>query len=133
MSSRRINAALKEQFRPEFLNRLDEVIIFNSLGMEEVRQIVDLQIRKVEERLANKKIKINVSIAARNLLAEKGFDPDFGVRPLKRTIQQLILDPLAKMIVEGKVKEGDRIKVDTKGKEIIIESSIRNFRQLVKA
>jgi len=116
----RINTALKEQFRPEFLNRLDEVIIFNSLGLEEVRQIVDLQIRKVEERLAHKKIKINVSIAARNLLAEKGFDPDYGVRPLKRKIQQLVLDPLAKMIVDGVVKERDKVKVDVEGKEIMI-------------
>lgn len=116
----RISAALKEQFRPEFLNRLDEVIIFNSLGLEEVRQIVDLQIRKVEERLAHKKIKINVSISARNLLAERGFDPDYGVRPLKRKIQQLVLDPLAKMIVDGIVKERDKVKVDVKGKEIVI-------------
>jgi len=85
-----------------------------------VRQIVDLQIRKVEERLANKKIKINVSIAARNLLAEKGFDPDYGVRPLKRRIQQLVLDPLAKMIVDGKIKERDKVKIDVRGKEIVI-------------
>jgi len=128
----RISSALKEQFRPEFLNRLDEIIIFNSLGPEEVRQIVDLQINLVEERLKDKKIKINVSIGARNLLAEKGFDPDFGVRPLKRTIQQLILDPLAKMMVEGKVKEGDKVKVDVKGKEISIESSIKKIKQIVK-
>jgi ATP-dependent Clp protease ATP-binding subunit ClpB len=116
----RINSALKEQFRPEFLNRLDEVIIFNSLGLEEVRQIVDLQIHKVEERLAHKKIKIIVSVAARNLLAEKGFDPDYGVRPLKRKIQQLVLDPLAKMIVDGEVRERDKVKIDVKGKEILI-------------
>jgi len=129
----RINAALKEQFRPEFLNRLDEVIIFNSLGLEEVRQIVDLQIRKVEERLAHKKIKINVSIAARNLLAEKGFDPDYGVRPLKRKIQQLVLDPLAKMIVDGIVKERDKVKVDVKGKEIeILLANIEIKREKVK-
>ncbi|OGZ33133.1 MAG: ATP-dependent chaperone ClpB [Candidatus Portnoybacteria bacterium RBG_13_40_8] len=128
----RISSALKEQFRPEFLNRLDEIIIFNSLGPEEVRQIVDLQINLVEERLKDKKIKINVSIGARNLLAEKGFDPDFGVRPLKRTIQQLVLDPLAKMMVEGKVKEGDKVKVDVKGKEITIESSIKKIKQIVK-
>jgi ATP-dependent Clp protease ATP-binding subunit ClpA len=128
----RINSALKEQFRPEFLNRLDEIIIFNSLGPEEVRQIVDLQISIVEERLKNKKIKISVSTGAKNLLAEKGFDPDFGVRPLKRTIQQLVLDPLAKMMVAGKVKEGDKVKIDVKGKEIIIESSIKKIRQVVK-
>ena len=67
-----------------------------------------------------KKIKINVSANAKKLLAEKGFDPNFGARPLKRTIQHLVLDPLAKMIVEGKIKEGSKVKVDVKGKEIII-------------
>ena len=119
----RISVALREQFRPEFLNRLDEIIIFNSLGIEEVRRIVDLQIRNVEERLADKKIKINVSVAARDLLAQKGFDPDYGVRPLKRKIQQLVLDPLAKLIVDGKIKEKDKVKIDVKGKEIVIISN----------
>ena len=117
----RIMESLKNQFRPEFLNRLDEIIVFNGLGIEEVRKIVDLQLSLVEERLKHKKIKINVSVSARNLLAEKGFDPDYGVRPLKRKIQQLVLDPLAKMIVEGKVKNGDKIKVDAKGKEVVIK------------
>jgi len=129
----RILTALKEQFRPEFLNRLDEIVIFNGLGPEEVRQIVDLQISIVEERLKNKKIKISVSMAAKNLLAEKGFDPDFGVRPLKRTIQQLVLDPLAKMIVDGKIKEGDKIKIDVQGKEIILSPNTYKIKQLVRA
>ncbi len=125
----RINAALREQFRPEFLNRLDEVVIFNSLGIEEVRKIVDLQIKKVENRLANKKIKITVSSAARNLLAEKGFDPDYGVRPLKRKIQQLVLDPLAKMIVDGKIKERSKVKIDVMGKEIVIQPLINENKK----
>jgi len=129
----RILTALKEQFRPEFLNRLDEIVIFNGLGPEEVRQIVDLQISIVEERLKNKKIKISVSMAAKNLLAEKGFDPDYGVRPLKRTIQQLVLDPLAKMIVDGKIKEGDKIKIDVQGKEIILAPNTYKIKQLVRA
>ena len=128
----RILDALKEQFRPEFLNRLDEIVVFHSLGPEEVRKIVDLQIAMVEKRLADKKIKINVSNNAKKLLAEKGFDPDFGVRPLKRTIQHLILDPLAKMIVEGKVTEGSKVKVDVKGKEIIIQPSVIRKKQVVK-
>jgi ATP-dependent Clp protease ATP-binding subunit ClpB len=128
----RILSALKESFRPEFLNRLDETIIFNSLGPEEVREIVDLQIRIVEKRLENKKIRIDVSNEAKNLLAEKGFDPDFGVRPLKRRIQQLVLDPLAKMIVDGQIKEKDRVKVDVKGKEIVIKPNAQRKRQTVK-
>jgi len=128
----RILDALKEQFRPEFLNRLDEIVVFHSLGPEEVRKIVDLQIAMIEERLAGKKIKINVSNNAKKLLAEKGFDPDFGVRPLKRTIQHLVLDPLAKMIVEGKVTEGSKVKVDVKGKEITIQPSVIKKKQVVK-
>jgi len=118
----RIMDSLKENFRPEFLNRLDETIIFNSLSTDEVRQIVDLQLNMIEKRMKIKKIKINVSANAKKLLAEKGFDPNFGARPLKRTIQHLVLDPLAKMIVEGKIKEGSKVKVDVKRKEIIINS-----------
>lgn len=124
--------ALKEQFRPEFLNRLDEIIIFNSLGPEEVRKIVDLQLAIIVERLRDKKIKINVSDKAKKLLAEKGFDPDFGVRPLKRTIQHLILDPLAKIIVEGKIQEGAKVKIDARGNEIVIRSTVVRKRQTVK-
>jgi ATP-dependent Clp protease ATP-binding subunit ClpB len=119
----RIMESLKQQFRPEFLNRLDEIIIFNSLGIEDVRKIVDLQLNMIEERLKDKKIKINVSLAAKNLLAEKGFDPDYGVRPLKRKIQQLVLDPLAKMMVDGKIKEGDKVKIDARGEDIVIEQN----------
>ncbi len=125
----RIMIALKQQFRPEFLNRLDEIIIFNSLGPEEVRQIVDLQLKIIEERLENKKIKINVSAEAKKLLAEKGFDPDFGVRPLKRTIQHLVLDPLAKMIVDGEIEEGNRVKVDVKNKQITVKPTPKRSRK----
>ena len=130
----RISESLKSQFRPEFLNRLDEIIIFNSLGIEEVRKIVDLQINLVEERLEHKKIKINVSISARNLLAEKGFDPDFGVRPLKRKIQQLVLDPLAKMIVDGKIGDRDKIKVDVEKGEIkIVLNDLKSKKSTIKS
>jgi ATP-dependent Clp protease ATP-binding subunit ClpB len=117
----RIMDSLKNQFRPEFLNRLDEIIIFNGLGKEEVRKIVNLQLHIIEERLKSKKIKITVSALAKDFLTEKGFDPDYGVRPLKRKIQQLVLDPLAKMIVDGKVKNGDKIKVDAEKEKIVIK------------
>jgi ATP-dependent Clp protease ATP-binding subunit ClpB len=118
----RIMESLKQQFRPEFLNRLDEIIIFHGLGIEEVRKIVDLQLTIIEERLKHKKIKISVSASAKNLLAEKGFDPDYGVRPLKRKIQQLVLDPLAKMIVDGQIKNGDKVKIDAEKEKIVIKS-----------
>jgi ATP-dependent Clp protease ATP-binding subunit ClpA len=114
----KVMAALKEHFRPEFLNRIDEIIIFNYLGKEEVRKIVDLELRKVENRLLEKNIKIEVTPKARDYLAEKGFDPNLGARPLKRVIQKEVLDPLALKIVSGEVKEGDKVKVDFEGGKI---------------
>ena len=113
--------ALKDYFKPEFLNRLDEVVVFNALGPAEVSGIVELQLARVAKRLENKKIKILISDSAKKILAQRGFDPQFGARPLKRTIQQLILDPLAKLMVEGRVVAGDKVKVDTEGKEISIK------------
>ena len=113
--------ALKENFRPEFLNRIDEIIIFNYLGKEEIKKIVDLELEKVKERLESKKIEIKFSEKAKELLAEKGFDPNLGARPLKRVIQQLILDPLAIKIVSGEIKEGERVIADAEGEEIIFQ------------
>lgn len=103
---------LRENFKPEFLNRLDEIIIFHPISKEILKSIIDLQLEKVEKRLAEKDIKLNVSTSARNALAEKGYDPSYGARPLKRVIQTEILDPLAGLIIEGKIKDGIRIKVD---------------------
>jgi ATP-dependent Clp protease ATP-binding subunit ClpA len=113
--------SLKDYFKPEFLNRLDEVVVFNALGAAEVSEIVDLQIFKVAKRLENKKIKISVSELAKKIIAQRGFDPQFGARPLKRAIQQLILDPLAKLMVSGKIDAGDKVKIETEGKEIAIK------------
>ncbi|MEO0098545.1 MAG: AAA family ATPase, partial [candidate division WOR-3 bacterium] len=90
----KVMVALKEHFRPEFLNRIDEIIIFNYLGKEEVRKIVDLELKKVENRLLEKEIKIEVSPRAKEYLAERGFDVNLGARPLKRVIQKEVLDPL---------------------------------------
>ncbi|MBD3282411.1 MAG: ATP-dependent chaperone ClpB [Candidatus Portnoybacteria bacterium] len=128
----KIMNALKKQFRPEFLNRLDDIIIFDSLTPENVRKIVDLQINEVEKRLQDKKIKISVSVAAKRLLAKKGFDPDFGARPLKRTIQHMVLDPLAKMMVDGEVKEGSNVKVDEKNGKITARAVERIRRKKKK-
>jgi len=113
--------ALKEYFKPEFLNRIDEVIVFNALGPEEVANIVELQLALVAKRLESKRIKITVSVAAKKILAQRGFDPQFGARPLKRTIQRLILDPLAKLMLEGKVKANGKARVDVENKEIVIK------------
>jgi ATP-dependent Clp protease ATP-binding subunit ClpB len=113
--------ALKDHFKPEFLNRLDEIVVFNGLGLKEVASIVDLQLELVAKRLEAQKVKIIVSAPAKKILVQRGFDPQFGARPLKRTIQQLILDPLAKLMVENKVGTGVKIKVDVAGREIAIK------------
>ncbi len=113
--------ALKEQFRPEFLNRIDEIIIFNYLRKPEIKKIVELELVKVEKRLKAKNINIRISEKAKELLANKGFDPNLGARPLKRVIQRLILDPLSLKIVTNEIKEGDNIIIDTKDSKIIFE------------
>jgi len=113
--------ALRESFRPEFINRIDEIIIFNYLGKPEIKKIVELELRKVAERLENKKIKIKVSEKAKEILAEHGFDPNLGARPLKRVIQREVLDPLALKIVAGLVQEGQEVRIDTKDSKIVIK------------
>jgi ATP-dependent Clp protease ATP-binding subunit ClpA len=110
--------ALKENFRPEFLNRIDEIIIFNYLGKPEIKKIVDLELEKVTNRLQHKSIEIKVSESAKEFLAEIGFDPNLGARPLKRVIQKKVLDPLSLKIVAGEVKEDERIVVDLENKKI---------------
>ena len=114
--------ALKENFRPEFLNRIDEIIIFNYLGKEEIKKIVELELRKVGERLSKKEIKVDFTDQAKQFLAEKGFDPNLGARPLKRVIQKLVLDPLSLKIVAGEVKEGERVVVDLKENKIFFKT-----------
>jgi len=125
----KVMAALKENFRPEFLNRIDEIIIFNYLGKPEIKKIVDLELEKVAERLKNKKIEIKVSEGAKEFLAERGFDPNLGARPLKRVIQKQVLDPLSLKIVSGEVKEEERIIVDLEADKIIFRSA----KDLIKA
>ncbi len=118
----KVMAALKEGFRPEFLNRIDEIIIFNYLGKPEIKKIVELELAKVAERLKDKKIGIRVSEKAKELLAEKGFDQNLGARPLKRVIQKLVLDPLALKIVAGQAKEGENIFIDSQDNQIIFQT-----------
>ncbi|MDR0877306.1 MAG: ATP-dependent chaperone ClpB [Treponema sp.] len=103
---------LKENFRPEFLNRIDETVIFNRLGKAEIGKIVEIQLTRLAERLAERKITLKLTSAAKELLAERGYDPQFGARPLKRTIQSDLENPLAKAIIAGKIKEGDVVTAD---------------------
>ena len=123
--------ALRETFRPEFLNRIDEIIIFDYLGKEEIKKIVDLELKKVQDRLKDKDIKVEFTEAAKQFLAEKGFDPNLGARPLKRVIQRLILDPLSLKIVSGEVREGERVVTDLKDDNIIFQTS-RDFLKVAK-
>jgi ATP-dependent Clp protease ATP-binding subunit ClpB len=115
---RAVMGVLREHFRPEFLNRVDEVIVFKPLTQEQLAEIVDIQLANLEKRLADRKIQLQVTDAAKRLLAERGWDPVYGARPLKRTIQRLVQDPLAMRILEGEFKEGDQIVVDVEGGEI---------------
>jgi ATP-dependent Clp protease ATP-binding subunit ClpB len=125
----KVMEALKEKFSPEFLNRIDEIIIFNYLGPKEIKKIVELELGKVAERLKKKKIEIRVSEKAKQLLSERGFDPNLGARPLKRVIQKLVLDPLALKIVAGEIKEGEWVGVDVKDGKIVFHTA----KDLVKS
>ena len=107
--------ALRQHFRPEFLNRIDDIIIFDRLSEEELKQIVEIQLRRLVRRLENQKITLELSDAAKAFVAGHGYDPVYGARPLKRAIQKYILDPLSLEILEGKFREGQRIKVDVDG------------------
>lgn len=108
----KINDLLRDNFKPEFLNRLDEIVIFDSLSEKQIERIVELQIAKLKERLAQKQINVEISAAAKQLLAKRGYEPLYGARPLKRVIQTEILDQLALAIIDGGVKEGDRVKIE---------------------
>jgi ATP-dependent Clp protease ATP-binding subunit ClpB len=110
---------LRTTFKPEFLNRIDEIVTFNSLTQDEIKKIVGIQIGFLSKRLEANKITLMLTDAAETFLAETGFDPLYGARPLKRAIQHHIQDPLAMKILEGSVKEGDQITVDVKDGEII--------------
>jgi ATP-dependent Clp protease ATP-binding subunit ClpB len=107
--------ALRAAFRPEFINRIDEIVIFNPLGKEQLDRIIDLLLRSVEKLLAERQITLQLTPAARELVLREGYDPAYGARPLRRTIQRLIQDPLALKILEGQVLPGDRVKVDRDG------------------
>jgi len=110
----RVMTELKKHFRPEFLNRVDDVIIFQSLDEGQLARIVDIQLGRLEGRLAQQNLTLDVDDRAKKLLASEGYDPQFGARPLKRAIQEHLLDPLATKLLAGEFKPGDKIKVTTK-------------------
>jgi ATP-dependent Clp protease ATP-binding subunit ClpB len=110
---------LRQHLRPELLNRIDEVIVFASLGMAQITRIVDIQLEYLKKRLAGKRIGLELTDAAKQLLAREGFDPVYGARPLKRTIQRRVQDPLALKILEGEFAEGDTVRADARGDELV--------------
>lgn len=117
----KIRKSLEKRFRPEFLNRLDEIIIFNTLSEQELASIVDIQLERVSERLAKKGIKLHVSKEASALLGKLGYDPHYGARPLKRVIQNKILNPLSEQIVGAKIRDGNTVYIGVKNGEFAIE------------
>jgi len=120
---RRVGEALRASFKPEFLNRIDESIVFHQLAREQLDRIVEIQLERVRRLLAERRIEIEVSPAARELLADKGYDPHFGARPLKRVIQRLVQDPLALRILEGEFPEGSKVQVDAREGELAFQSA----------
>ncbi len=115
--------ALRAQFRPEFLNRVDDLIIFHSLGMGQLKNIVEIQLKHLKKRLADKKIEIELTDKAKEYLANEGFDPVYGARPLKRIIQRDIQNPLALKLIDGTFKEGDKVRIDTDKKQLSFTKS----------
>jgi ATP-dependent Clp protease ATP-binding subunit ClpB len=109
---KRVLEALQTHFRPEFLNRVDETLIFNSLGLEEIKKIVELQLRHLSARLRERHLGITMTDGAKEYIAREGFDPAFGARPLRRAIEKQIQNPLALKVLEGEFSEGDTIEVD---------------------
>jgi ATP-dependent Clp protease ATP-binding subunit ClpB len=126
---RQVTEALRQHFRPEFLNRVDEVIFFHALGLEHMTRIVDIQIRGLLKRLEDRKIHVELSKAAKEFVVSEGYDPMYGARPLKRTIQRRILDPLAMRVLEGEFREGDRIAVGVNSEGLTFEKAGVGSRQ----
>jgi ATP-dependent Clp protease ATP-binding subunit ClpB len=116
-----VTEALRAQFRPEFLNRVDEIIIFHSLSREEMRSIIDIQLRGLTKRLEDRKIRIELTERAKDQLIAEGYDPTYGARPLKRTIQREVLDPLAMRVLQGEFGEGDTVRIDSADGELRFE------------
>jgi len=119
---KRVTEALRAHFKPEFLNRIDETIIFKNLTLEQIIEIVEIQVKKLSDRLADRNIDLILSDPAMSFIAEKGYDPIYGARPLKRVIQQYIENPLSMEILKGNIVEGARIRVDVDGDQIAFKS-----------
>jgi ATP-dependent Clp protease ATP-binding subunit ClpC len=119
----RVMEELKRSFRPEFLNRIDEVIVFHSLTLDNVKDIVDLMMKRVRDQLKSKDLDIVLTEPSKELLAEKGYDPSLGARPLRRTIQRLVEDPLSEKLLWKEFRAGQTVIVDARDGEVVFESA----------
>ena len=115
-----VMSELKKQFRPEFLNRIDEIIVFHKLNNEDVKKIIDIMIKQVEKRLQNQNIEMEVDEKVKELIAEKGIDRNYGARPLKRAIQSMLEDKIAEEMLEGNVKQGKKNKATVEDGKVVI-------------
>jgi ATP-dependent Clp protease ATP-binding subunit ClpB len=113
-------AEVKTKFRPEFLNRIDEIILFHRLKREQMTRIVDIQIARLQSLLTDRKITLQLDDAARTWLANQGYDPAYGARPLKRVIQKNVQDPLAEQVLAGNVKDGETVKITVRGGQLVV-------------
>jgi ATP-dependent Clp protease ATP-binding subunit ClpB len=113
--------AMREFFRPEFLNRIDEVVEFHPLSKEQLAEVIELQLRRLRDRLADRGLGLELTDAAKEQLVEAGWDPTYGARPLKRAIQRLVENPLALRLLEGEFAEGDTVRVDVVDGELVFE------------
>jgi ATP-dependent Clp protease ATP-binding subunit ClpC len=118
----RISEALKKTFNPEFLNRIDESIIFHPLGKKEILKIIDILLVEIGQRVAEQGMSVTLTREAKDLLVEKGFDPIFGARPLRRALQKFFEDPLADEILRGKFSKSSKIKVGRRGEKLIFSN-----------
>jgi ATP-dependent Clp protease ATP-binding subunit ClpB len=118
----KILAEVRATFRPEFVNRVDDIVVFEPLGRREIAQIVDLQVRQLRERLAGRRLELELTPEAREHLADKGFDPAYGARPLKRVIQREVQDALALRLLAGEIHEGDRVTLDARDGVLVFDS-----------
>ncbi len=112
---------MRVHFRPEFLNRVDEIVLFKPLAKEEIKHIVDLSLTEIRKRLGDRRIKIELSAEAREYIADKGYDPVYGARPLKRFLQRQLETRLAKALIKNEIAENDQVLVDVAGGELVIK------------
>jgi ATP-dependent Clp protease ATP-binding subunit ClpB len=122
-SNIRTAEAMSEHFRPEFLNRIDEIVVFDALTREQLGDIVELQLERLRARLAERGVELELTLAATELVAEAGWDPTYGARPLKRALQRLVENPLAVKLLEGEFADGDTILVDARDSDLVFEQA----------